>query len=87
MENGVGPLKSHCTFIWGENQKKKFLTSSPVEVLILFNEEHQVLLKLQVWSRNGGGWSEVERVGMSPREGTMEQALVGRLLWLSGTSW
>ena len=36
------------TFIWGDNQKKKFLTSSPVEALILFNEEHQGLLKLQV---------------------------------------
>ena len=45
---GVGLLESHCTFIWGENQKKKFLTSSPVEALILFNVEHQDLLKLQV---------------------------------------
>ena len=48
MEEGVGLLELQCTFIWGENQKKKFLTSSPVEVLILFNEEHQGLLKLQV---------------------------------------
>ena len=48
MEEGVGLLELHCTFIWGENQKKKFLTSSPVEVLILFNEEYQGLLKLQV---------------------------------------
>ena len=48
MEEGVGLLESQCTFIWGENQKKKFLTSSPVEALILFNEEHQGLLKLQV---------------------------------------
>ena len=56
MEEGAGLLESQCTFIWGENQKKKFLTSSPVEALILFNEEHQGLLKLQVplgweWSR------------------------------------
>ena len=48
MDEGVGLLESQCTFIWGENQKKKFLTSSPVEALILFNEEHQGLLKLQV---------------------------------------
>ena len=45
---GVGLLESQCTFIWGGNQKKKFLTSSPVEALILFNVEHQDLLKLQV---------------------------------------
>ena len=44
----MGLLKSQCTFIWGENQKKKFLASTPVETLILFNEEHQGLLKLQV---------------------------------------
>ena len=25
-----------------------------------------------------------ERVGLSPRKGTMEQVLVGGLLWLSG---
>ena len=48
MGEGVGLLESQCTFIWGENQKKKFSTSSPVEALILFNEEHQGLLKLQV---------------------------------------
>ena len=29
-------------------KRKKFLTSSPVESQILFNEEHQGLLKLQV---------------------------------------
>ena len=46
MEEGVGLLESQYTFIWGEN-KKKFL-SSPVEALILFNEENQGLLKLQV---------------------------------------
>ena len=28
-----------------------------------------------------------ERVGLSPREGTMEQILVGGLFWLSGNSW
>ena len=44
----MGLLESQCTFIWGENQKKKFLTSSLVEALILFNEEHQGLLKLQI---------------------------------------
>ena len=48
MEEGAGLLESQCTFIWGENQKKNFLTSSPVEALILFNEKHQGLLKLQV---------------------------------------
>ena len=44
----MGLLELQCTFIWGKNQKKKFLTNSPVETLILFNEEHQDLLKLQV---------------------------------------
>ena len=48
MEEGVELLESQYTFIWGENQKKKFLTSSAVEALILFNEEHQGLLKLKV---------------------------------------
>ena len=43
----MGLLESQCTFIWGENQKKKFL-SCPVEALILFNEENQGLLKLRV---------------------------------------
>ena len=47
MGEGAGLLESQCTFIWGENQKKKFVTS-PIEALILFNEEHQGLLKLQV---------------------------------------
>ena len=56
MKEGVGLLKSQCTFIWGDNQKKKFLTSSPVEAPILFNEEHQGLLKMQVlWDESGGG--------------------------------
>ena len=84
----MGLLGSQCTFIWGENQKKKFLTGSPVEALILFNEEHQCLLKLQVplgWE--WGGWSEEERVGLSLRKGTMKQVLVGGLLWLRGNSW
>ena len=36
----MGLVESQCTFVWGENQNKKFLTSSPVEALILFNEEH-----------------------------------------------
>ena len=46
MEEGVGVLESQCTVIWGENQKKEFLTVSPVEVLIiLFNEEHQGVLE------------------------------------------
>ena len=44
----MGLLESQCTFIWDENQKKKFLTGSPFEALILFNEEHQGLLKQQV---------------------------------------
>ena len=47
MGEGAGLLESQCTFIWGENQKKKFVTS-PIEALILFNEEHQGLLKLEV---------------------------------------
>ena len=33
-------IPTQCTFIWSENEKKKFLTSSPVEDLILFNGEH-----------------------------------------------
>ena len=40
-----------------------------------------------LWGGSGGGWSEGERVGLSSREGTMEQVLVGELLWLSGNSW
>ena len=44
----MGILESQCIFIWAENQKKKFLTSSPLEALIPFNEEHQGLLKLKV---------------------------------------
>ena len=84
----MGLLELQCTFIWVENQKKEFSKSSPVEALILFNEEHQGLLKLQVplgweWGRMELG----ERVGLSPREGTMGQVLVGGLFWLSGNSW
>ena len=58
MEDGVGLLQSQCIFIWGENRKKKFLTSSPVEALILFNEEHPSLLKLQV--PLGWEWGRIE---------------------------
>ena len=77
-----------CTFIWGDNRKEKFFTSNSVEALIPLNEEHQGLFKLQFplgweWVRS----SERERVGLSPREGTMEQVLVGGLLWLGGNSW
>ena len=85
----MGLLELQCTFIWGENQKKKFLTSSPVEALILFNKEHQGLLKLYVplgWEE----WGMMEgrgKGGLSPREETIEQVLVGGLLWLSGNSW
>ena len=57
----MGLLEWQCTFIWGENQKKKFLTGSPVEALILFNEEHQSLLKLQV--PLGWEWGRVELGG------------------------
>ena len=32
----MGLLELQGTFIWGENQKKKFLTSIPVEALIPF---------------------------------------------------
>ena len=42
-------------FIWGENQKKKFLPSSLVEALILFNEDFKFL-----WVGSGRGWSEGE---------------------------
>ena len=58
MEEGVGLLESQCTFIWGEDQRKKFLTSSPVEALILFYEEHQGLLKLEV--PLGWEWGRME---------------------------
>ena len=44
----MGLLESQCTFIWGDNQRKKFLTSRLVEALIPFKEKHQGLLKLQV---------------------------------------
>ena len=54
----MGLLESQCTFIWGENQKKKFLTSSPIEAPTLFNEEHQGLLKLQV--PLGWEWGRME---------------------------
>ena len=54
----VGLLELQYTFIWSENRKKKFLTSSPVEALILFNEEHQGLLKLQV--PLGWEWGRME---------------------------
>ena len=54
----MGLLESQCTFICGENQKKKFLTSSPGEALILFNEEHQGLLKLEVTL--GWEWGRME---------------------------
>ena len=62
----MGLLESQCTFIWGENQKKKFLSSNPVEVLMLFNEEHQGLLKLQVsfcCLQERGLWSRFLLVG------------------------
>ena len=55
---GCETLESQYTFIWGENQKKKSLTSSPVEALILSNEEHQGLLKLQV--PLGWEWGRME---------------------------
>ena len=59
MEEGVGLLESQCTVICGKNQKKKFLTNSPVEVLILFNEERQGLLKLHLlWGGSRGEWSD-----------------------------
>ena len=81
----MGLLGSQCTFVWGENQKKKFLTSSPVETLILFNEAYQDLLKCKFfWGGSQGGWSQGERVGLSPRDEIMKQVLVGGLLWLSG---
>ena len=54
----MGLLELQCTFIWGESQKKKFSASSPIEALILFNEEHQSLLKLQV--PLGWEWGRIE---------------------------
>ena len=47
VEKGAGLLELQCTFIWGDNRKKKFFTSNSVEALILFNEGHQGLFKLQ----------------------------------------
>ena len=43
---GEGPLKLHIQI--GDHQKKKFYINNTVEALILFNEEHQNLLKLHV---------------------------------------
>ena len=59
VEDGVGLLESQCTFVSGENRKKNFLTSNPVEALIPFNEEHQGLLQTSssFWSGSGGGSS------------------------------
>ena len=54
----MGLVGLQCTLIWSENQKKKFLTGSSVEALILFNEEHQGLLKQQV--PLGWEWGKVE---------------------------
>ena len=72
----MGLLELQCTFIWVENQKKEFSKSSPVEALILFNEEHQGLLKLQVPL----GW-EWGRMELGERWGYLqERALWGRFL-------
>ena len=38
------------------------------------------------WGGSGAGLSEWERVGLCIREGVVEQALVGRLLWLGCNS-
>ena len=35
----------------------------------------------------GEGSSNGEKVGLSPREWTVEQVLVGGLLWLGGNFW
>ena len=51
-DNTIASLKAK------ENPKKKFLTSSPFEALILFNEEHQGLLKQQV--PLGWEWGRME---------------------------
>ena len=48
MEEGAGLLELQCTFIWGDNSKKKFFTNNSVEALPLFNKEHRGILKLQV---------------------------------------
>ena len=60
VEEGVGLLELQCTFIWVDNQKKKFFTSNSVKALIVFYEEHQGLLKMQVplgweWERTKWG--------------------------------
>ena len=40
-----------------------------------------------LWGGSRGGSSEGERVGLFQRERTVEQVLVGGLLWLGGNSW
>ena len=42
----------------GDNRLKKFFTSNSVEALILFNEKHWGLLKLQV--PLGWEWGKIE---------------------------
>ena len=42
----------------GDNRLKKFFTSNSVEALILFNEKHCGLLKLQV--PLGWEWGKIE---------------------------
>ena len=48
VEEGAELLELQYTFIWGDNQKKKFFTSNSVKTIIPFNVEHRGLLKLQV---------------------------------------
>ena len=75
VEEGVGILESQCTFVWGENRRKNFLTSNPVEALIPFNEEHQGLFQTsssfgvgvgedRVW---GKGWGYLQERVLSSR--------------------
>lgn len=66
----------------GNHQEKKFFINNTVEAQIVFNEEHQGLLKMQV--SLGCEW---ERMGLFPREGTSKWVLVGGLLWLGWTHW
>lgn len=55
----------------GNHQEKKFFINNTVEAQIVFNEEHQGLLKMQV--SLGCEW---ERMRLFPREGTSKWFLL-----------
>ena len=64
----------------GDNRQKK-----PLLHLMKNNEVYQNCKFF--WGGSGAGLSEWERVGLCIREGVVEQALVGGLLWLGCNSW